>query len=256
MGNAIKFTAKGSITLDCRVLEKGEGELLLRFEVIDTGIGINPEQQAHLFEPFQQGDGSTTRQYGGTSLGLVITRRLARLMGGDAGVSSTLGEGSCFWFTARLQKGTEEAPPVKPVGHTEEAESVLARDFRGARILLAEDEPINQEVALELLRGCGLVADLARTGREAVSMARKTPYALILMDVQMPEQDGLEATQEIRKLPGRADTPILAMTANVFAEDREKCMTAGMNDYVAKPVDPSALFATLVKWLLASRPGP
>lgn len=386
LGNAMKFTERGSITLRGRVLEDGAADLLLCFEVRDTGIGIASEHLARLFEAFEQADGSTTRQYGGTGLGLAINRRLARLMGGDVGVESRPGVGSTFWCTVRLGKsarppawradsalrgrralladdlpearlalsamlralglrveavdsgaaaltavadadacgepfdlvlldwrmpeldGLETArrlsalplvrspvallvtaheepelreaaqrvglravlvkpvtlsalhdalrqaldnrdrvAPTAPIAST--AEQVLVQRHRGARLLLAEDNPINQEVALDLLRGAGLSVDLAENGREAVARARVNAYDLILMDVQMPELDGLGATRAIRQLPGYARTPILAMTANAFSDDRARCLAAGMTDHVGKPVEPERLFAALLQWL-------
>jgi len=251
-GNALKFTAAGSITLRARLAEESSSDVLLRFEVEDTGIGIAAEDQKRLFTAFEQADGSMTRKYGGTGLGLAISKRLVKMMGGDVGVDSQPGSGSTFWFTVRLGKATDAVSPA-PTFAQDSAEARLKAQFAGSRVLLAEDEPINQEVSRGLLEDVGLAVDLAEDGVQAVDMAKQNRYALILMDMQMPHLNGVEATRQIRALPGYAETPILAMTANAFDEDRQVCIDASMNDHIGKPVDPDKLFETLLKWLSKSQ---
>ena len=245
--NAIKFTDAGTITLRAIRQRDTNDWVELRFEVEDSGIGIQPEALPRLFNAFEQADNSTSRTYGGTGLGLVITKRLAGLMGGEAGVTSTPGVGSTFWFSACLKKDQQHDDLAAPA--TSDAEALIRQHHHGRRILLVDDEPINLEVARILLEESGLGIDTAEDGLAAIELARHTAYAVILMDMQMPRLDGLAATRQIRALPAHRTTPILAMTANAFAEDKARCFDAGMDDFLVKPFNPDQLFSTLHHWL-------
>jgi signal transduction histidine kinase/ActR/RegA family two-component response regulator len=247
--NAVKFTARGSVALRAHPLRAEAQRVFMRFEVRDTGIGIGADQLGHLFESFQQLDASTTRLHGGTGLGLAITRRLARMMGGDAGVESAVGVGSIFWITAWCERGSSEAAGAA-LKHLAEGRAVeqVRRQHAGKRVLVAEDNPVNQALICALLQHAGLVVAVANDGQQATQLAQ-APVDLILMDMQMPVMDGLSATLAIRQIANRRATPILAMTANAFDEDRRRCMEVGMNDFITKPFDPDHLYRTLSRWL-------
>jgi PAS domain S-box-containing protein len=247
VGNAIKFTDVGRIIIRARKSLEDSASVVMRFEVVDTGIGIPEGALGRLFSAFEQADNSTTRRYGGTGLGLAITQKLARLMGGDAGVASRVGGGSTFWFSARLKKAGLVAGVSATRGESTYDE--LRRCFAGRRILIVDDEPINQEIAQLMLEDAGLLIDLACDGLEGVARVKQSTYDLILMDMQMPHMDGLEATRSIRGMPELVDVPIVAMTANAFVEDRARCLAAGMDDFIAKPINPESLYAVVLRWL-------
>ncbi|MBL8485990.1 MAG: PAS domain S-box protein [Rhodocyclaceae bacterium] len=248
VGNAVKFTERGRVSVRVREAAASGLGSLLRFEVEDTGIGIPVEDQPRLFSAFEQADASPTRKYGGAGLGLAVSRAIVRLMGGEIGVESTPGAGSVFWFTVRLASG-----PAEPAAPPRQAEAELRRLHAGRRVLLAEDEPVNQEVSRLLLEEAGLLVDVADNGAQALDLARRNAYDLVLMDLQMPVMNGLDAARAIRALPGGKETPIVALTANAFDEDRRRSREAGMDDHVAKPIEPGLLFATVLRWLAARR---
>ena len=244
LSNSLKFTAEGEIALNVSLLAADDKELKVRFAISDTGIGIDAEAMARLFQNFEQADNSTTRRYGGSGLGLSITRHLAKMMGGEVGVQSEPKKGSTFWFSAtfgRAQQSPEPSPP--PVIS---AKSTLLQDFQGTQVLLCEDNEINQEVILEILSTVGFIVDVAGDGAVGIGLASQKNYDLILMDMQMPVVDGLEATRELRQMPGYATTPILAMTANAFEADRKACFDAGMDEFISKPINPEALFEIII----------
>ncbi len=249
VGNALKFTEKGKVTVRVLRMSPGEENFLVRFEVQDTGLGISSQDQPRLFNFFEQADNQSTRKFGGTGLGLAICKRLVEQMGGSIGVDSALGIGSTFWCVIPLSKGSQAPPRQDETFSMTGLADSLAKGHGHVRVLLVEDNVINQEIAFELLRNAGMAVDVASNGVEAVNRVAAQTYDLILMDIQMPKMDGLEATRVIRRMPDRADVPILALTANAFPEDVDLYIDSGMNGHVAKPIVVKELYETLLFWL-------
>jgi PAS domain S-box-containing protein len=254
--NAIKFSEKGRIEVRVRQVIGDASGCLLRFEVSDCGIGLSESEIDKLFQSFQQADTSTTREYGGTGLGLSICKQLAQLMGGEVGVRSRPGHGSTFWFTARLGISSATVPAL--IDRVKDAAAELLASSRSAavmaalknaRILLVEDNTFNQQIALEMLEEVGSSVCLAANGMEALELLRQTAFDCVLMDVQMPLMDGLEATRRIRADPRLADLRVLAMTATATSEDRVRCIEAGMDDFISKPIQPALMYQTIANWL-------
>ncbi|MGD1716158.1 response regulator [Dapis sp. BLCC M172] len=261
--NAVKFTETGFVTIAVEVLSFTDETVRLKYQIKDTGIGINHSEIETLFESFTQADASTTRKYGGTGLGLAICKGLVEIMGGSIGVESELGKGSTFHFElefgySREHSDTSGIPVSTVLRETELSNLVTLEEIQGANILLVEDNLINQQVAIELLERVGLNVDSATNGKEAIAKIYERSYDLILMDIRMPEMDGLEATSLIRGLAGEnnsemkrfATVPIIAMTANAMDIDRNKSLEVGMNDHLSKPVNPQKLYETLCKWIV------
>lgn len=244
--NAVKYTPSGFVRICISRQAESEGRVLLLAEVEDSGPGVAPQMREHLFERFRRG--GAVGAISGTGLGLSIVKRLAELMGGEAGLRSNADTGSTFWFTAWF----EMRGPLSPAKLPADADpaKLLKLKHSGARILLVEDEPINQEIAATLLEDVGLVVDVVGDGVQGVAQAQaRSDYRLIFMDMQMPHMDGLTATREIRRLPDWSGRPIVAMTANAFGEDRANCIAAGMDDFISKPVDPDQLQTKVREWL-------
>jgi PAS domain S-box-containing protein len=247
ISNAVKFTDSGKIAIKVSKESETDAEILLKFVVADTGIGIPKDKQDFLFQPFTQADISTTRRFGGTGLGLAISKQLSNMMNGEIGVESEINQGSSFWFTAEFEKETnfEVATPI--------AESKPTDLLPKTRILIAEDNEVNQQVALGMLRSLGFQADAVANGVEAVNALLTTDYDLILMDCHMPEMDGFAATREIRSLGNsKRLTKIIAMTANALVGEEECCLEYGMDDYLSKPMSKDALSKILDKHLLSA----
>ncbi len=241
INNAVKFTHKGVITLSIKLIQTEQERIKLHFAIQDTGIGIPDQVIPILFDAFTQANGSTTRKYGGTGLGLTICKQLTTMMQGDIWVDSKLNKGSTFNFTAWFGKQTEQTDsPIKIT-------TKLIQNLNGIQILLVEDNLINQQIVQEMIEAEGVFVSIANNGKEAIKMVKNNSFDAILMDIQMPEMDGYEATKLIRE--SYAKIPIIAMTANAMRGDREKCLTAGMNDYISKPIDDNLLFTVLEKWV-------
>jgi PAS domain S-box-containing protein len=247
-GNAVKFTPRGHVRVEAVLGRTSEDSVEVEFRIRDTGIGMNSEQVSRIFAPFTQVDASSTRRYGGSGLGLAISKQLVELMGGRIWVESAVDVGSCFSFTLPFKRIPDHAVPAPAAAGVSAVAAARAR-LVGARILVAEDNEFNQIVIEDLLTGSGAQVTLCANGREVLTVLGQGSYDIILMDVQMPEMDGYEATRQIRATPALASQRIIAMTANAMAEDRQRCIEAGMDDFETKPIDPDHLFVTMARWL-------
>ena len=248
-GNAIKFTDCGSVSVSVELENRNGGKFHLRFSVEDTGVGVTAERQARLFQPFVQGDGSNSRKYGGTGLGLAIAKQLVELMGGSIGMASEPGRGSTFWFTAPFEQAED---PAGVRAGAQVPPAAVPRDIgQPGSILVVEDNAINRKIAIRMLEKFGYTADAVSSGNKALRAIENGNYRLVLMDVQMPDMDGFEATAEIRRRESATRIPIIAMTANAMPSDREKCVAAGMDDYLSKPVQGAAMKAMIERWMPA-----
>ena len=259
-GNAVKFTDHGSVTISAEAAGRDENRLRLHFTITDTGPGLAPESRERLFAPFSQADSSITRRFGGTGLGLALSRELVRLMGGEIWCESEPGQGSAFHFTVQLELGQEtagrRATEAGPAPGAEDRRAAISERLRGMRILLAEDNDLNQLLIKELLNKVGLTAAVADNGLEALKLLETEPFDLVLMDVQMPEMDGLTATRRIREQERFRDLPVIAMTAHAMTGDRQRTEEAGMNEHLTKPISPKDLFACLIRWRERPAPSP
>jgi len=258
IGNAIKFTEQGSVTLVVTRRTMVDGVPCLRFDVMDTGVGVDPEVRDRIWQPFLQGDLSTTRKFGGSGLGLSISKQLVGMMGGGIDCTSQQGRGSTFWFEVpyEMPLTVSLTAPAKPAEEVPLTRNSLLFPVGLYRVLVAEDNPVNQMVVVRMLELCGVDVDVANNGAEALEKLRITRYHLVLMDCAMPEMDGFEATQRMRQTPvgaTPATVPIVAVTANAMAGDRERCISAGMDDYLAKPISRAELADKLKYWLGTDR---
>lgn len=247
LSNAVRFTQHGQVCVRAQLLSQDGHKVRLRFEVEDQGIGISEAEQARLFQVFEQAAEDTAHRFGGTGLGLAIARKLAELMGGSVGVRSQPGQGSCFWAELPLELARELARPVDAAVGEQALQQLRGLGTR--RILLVDDVAINQEIACDLLQDAGLIVQVASDGLEALSLARRESFDLVLMDLRMPSMGGIEATRELRRIAGYESVPVIALTAQAFEEDRKECQQAGMNDHLSKPVLPELLYAKLLQWL-------
>ncbi len=246
--NAVKFTHKGKVELSVSVRSSTAKSVLLEFIVSDTGIGLTESQTLGLFRAFTQVDTSTTRKYGGTGLGLAISKQMTELMGGRIWVDSEFGVGSNFCFTAEFGK-IDSSKFTKSPGTTVPLSTDELYRLKGSRILVVEDNEFNQLVIQNILESKGVVVFVSENGAEALKVLAEERFDIVLMDLQMPIMDGYEATRQIRATPELADLCVIAMTANAMADDRARCLAAGMNDFETKPIDTERLFRTLIKWL-------
>jgi CheY-like chemotaxis protein/HPt (histidine-containing phosphotransfer) domain-containing protein len=256
-GNAVKFTEKGEVLVRVELEKESDDQVTLRFTVKDSGIGMSQKEIDNLFRPFTQADTSITRKFGGTGLGLTISKRLVEKMGGRIWVESAPGLGSKFIFTACFHKAGVSGWDSLASGQFRIAgaqfNQALVSQFRGAHMLLVEDDEINQQVAREMLENYGIKVTVAENGEEAIAWLKKEQFDGVLMDMQMPVMDGVSTTREIRKDPRYAKLPIIALTANVMVSDQNEILAAGMNDHIGKPIDPDHLVATLAKWVHPNR---